>query len=69
MTAGTIAELISAVAACGAVFLGLLNRNKIQQVHVLVNNQLDQVMTRLEKSVAKVRELERDKTDDDSHNV
>lgn len=68
MTAGTIAELVSAVAACGAVFLGLLNRNKIQQVHVLVNNQLDKVMTRLDNSVAKVKELERNKPDD-SHDV
>lgn len=68
MTAGTIAELVSAVAACGAVVLGLLNRNKIQQVHVLVNNQLDKVMTRLDNSVAKVKELERNKPDD-SHDV
>jgi hypothetical protein len=44
------AAYISAFAAVGALVLGIGNRKKITQVHVLVNNQLDQVMTKLKDS-------------------
>lgn len=38
---------VSAIAAIATVVVSLLNRKKIQEVHVLVNNQLDEVMSKL----------------------
>lgn len=48
--------LVAAVAGLAATILGLLNRKKIQQVHVLVNSQLTQVLERVAQLSASMTE-------------
>lgn len=52
-----IAEYISAGAALCTVLLTAINMRKIREVHVLVNNQLDAVMTKLSESQAREQAL------------
>jgi hypothetical protein len=54
---------LSAIAAIATVIVSLLNRKKIQEVHVLVNNQLDEVMGRLVVSQEQTRVLQKEKDD------
>lgn len=52
---------VSAIAAIATVVVSLLNRKKIQEVHVLVNNQLDEVMSKLVVSQAQTKALQDEK--------
>jgi hypothetical protein len=56
---GETSALIGAIAAAGAVVLGVLNRKKIQEVHILVNSQLTTVMGKLDTAMGKIGVLER----------
>lgn len=42
--ASVAAPLIAAVAAVGAVVLGIINRNQMQQIHLTMNSRLDELV-------------------------
>ena len=41
---GEIAQLITALAACGALVVGWLNSRKIQAVHVDINSRMTELL-------------------------
>jgi hypothetical protein len=43
-----IAAVITAVAAIGAAAIGVTNRRKLNEIHVLVNSRLDQALVQIE---------------------
>jgi hypothetical protein len=60
MSVADIAAVVAALASISAAVIGTRLVTKVQQVHVLVNSQLADVMTRLAAMTA-----ERDKLADD----
>lgn len=58
----TCTTCITAGLGCVTAILGFLNRKKIAEVHVLVNSQLDQVMSRLQLSEGRLQDLKDSKT-------
>jgi hypothetical protein len=52
-----IASVISGIAAIIAASLGVVNHQRIKEVHVLVNNQLDAVMTKLSAALKENEQL------------
>jgi hypothetical protein len=44
MTWSEVAQLITAVAAIGAVLMSYRNSRKIEQVHVSINSRMDQLL-------------------------
>jgi hypothetical protein len=40
--------VLAAVASCTAAWIGVLNRKKIAEVHVLVNDRLDKALAKID---------------------
>jgi len=62
LTVGEIAQLLTALAAVGAVLMSYRNSRKIEQVHISINSRMDQLLKSSgEAEFAKGEEKERNK--------
>jgi hypothetical protein len=63
-TLGAWAAIAAAIASCLTTFVSLRNRSKIQEVHVLVNSNMQSVIKRLERVTSERDDLQNEKDAD-----
>lgn len=57
------AAIITAVAAIAVAYIGVGNRRKLNQIHILVNSRLDQALSEIKE----LKEQRNHKASDDYH--